>query len=98
MVRWLWMTPGRVLAELESLAARLGVAVRIEPLGDGLLDGRGGLCWLRGKPLVVMDTALPVAQRIATLARALARFDLDPFYIRPLLRARVTPRAIPPLD
>jgi hypothetical protein len=82
-----------MMAELESLAARLGIAVRVEPFSDGLLDGRGGLCWLRGKPLVVMDRALPVAERIATLAKALARFDLDAIYIRPLLRATVSLRS-----
>jgi hypothetical protein len=91
--RWYarFVTPARVLAELESLAARLGVAVRVEGFGEGL-DGQGGLCWLRGKPLVVMNTALPVAERIATLAKALAGFDLDAVYMRPLLRARVTLR------
>ena len=71
------MTPGRVLAELEALAARLGVAVRSEPFGKGVLEGRGGLCWVDGKALVVMDAKLAVQDRIGVLAGALARFDLD---------------------
>jgi len=78
-----------VLHELEELAARIGLTVRAEPFGSGLLSGRGGLCWVRGRPLVVMDATLPVADRIAVLAGALARFDLDAVYVPPLVRARI---------
>lgn len=70
------MTAGRVLAELEALAARLGVAVRAEPFGKGVLRGRGGLCWVDGKALVVMDEGLGREERIGVLAEALAKFDL----------------------
>jgi hypothetical protein len=96
------VTPPRVLHELEALAARIGLVVRAEPFGSGLLSGRGGLCWVRGRPLVVMDASLPVEDRIAVLARALARFDLDAVYVPPLVRARIEslgarlPRPKPP--
>jgi hypothetical protein len=83
------VTPLRVLHELEALAARVGVAVRAEPFGEGLLSGRGGLCWVRGRPLVVMDASLPVPDRIAVLSRALARFDLDSVFVPPLVRAHI---------
>lgn len=71
------MTPRRVLSELEALAARLGVPVRAEPFSKGVLEGRGGLCWVDGKALVVMDEKLPVPDRIAVLAGALAQLHLD---------------------
>lgn len=83
------MTPGRVLAELEALAARLGVAVRAEPFGKGVLEGRGGLCWVDGKPLVVMDAKLAVPERIAVLAGALGKFDLEVLSIPPQIRERI---------
>jgi hypothetical protein len=83
------VTPARVLHELEALAARIGLSVRAEPFGGGLLSGRGGLCWVRGRPIVVMDASLPVADRIAVLAGALARFDLEAVYVPPLVRARI---------
>jgi hypothetical protein len=85
------VTPGRVLAELEALAARLGIAVRAEPFGKGVLEGRGGLCWLDGKPLVVMDQTLTVPERIAVLAAALAaaRFDLEVMSVPPAVRERI---------
>jgi hypothetical protein len=81
------VTPSRVLAELESIAARMGIAVRAEPFGSKLLQGRGGLCWLHGLPLVVMDASLPTVERIPLLAGALARFELDGLYIAPAVRA-----------
>jgi hypothetical protein len=83
------VTPSRVLAELEALAARLGVAVRVEPFGQGVMQGRGGLCWLDGKALVVMDDKLAVTDRIAVLARALSGFDLESVSMAPALRERI---------
>jgi hypothetical protein len=80
------VTPSRVLAELESIAARVGIAVRAEPFGSKLLQGRGGLCWVHGLPLVVMDASLATVERIPLLAGALARFELDGLYIAPAVR------------
>ncbi len=81
--------PTRLLAELEALASRLGVEVRREPFGKGLLEGRGGLCWVKGKPLVVMDEKLQVAERIGVLAGALAEFDLEGVHLVPAVREAI---------
>jgi hypothetical protein len=78
-----------MLLELEALALRLGVAIRAEPFDKGVLGGRGGLCRVRGKPVVVMDASLAVPEKIAVLAGALGRFDLDAVYLSPLVRARI---------
>jgi hypothetical protein len=83
------VTPGRVLAELEALAASLGVVVRAEPFGKGVLEGRGGLCWVDGKPLVVMDARLAVPERIAVLAGALGKLDLGPARVAPQIQERI---------
>jgi hypothetical protein len=81
--------PTRLLAELEALAARLGVEVRREPFGKGVLQGRGGLCWVKGKPLVVMDEKLPLTERIGVLAGALAEFDLESVRVMPAVRLAI---------
>jgi hypothetical protein len=85
------VTPGRLLAELTALAGRLGVEVRAERFGTGVLGARGGLCWLDGKALVVMDEKLGVEERIAVLAEALAKggFDLAAASVAPLVRERI---------
>jgi hypothetical protein len=83
------MQPIRLLAELEALAARLGVTVRTEPFGGGILDGHGGLCRIRGQPLVVMDASLGTEDRIEVLATALATFDLEGVFVAPVVRQRI---------
>lgn len=81
------MTPERLLSELETLASRLGIVVRVESFGGGTLEGHGGLCWVHGKPVVMMDSSLSVTERIATLTGALAAFELGGVYVPPLVRA-----------
>jgi hypothetical protein len=83
------VTPARFLSELETLARRLGVDVRVEPFEGGLQEARGGLCWVDRKPLVLMNYSLPIAERIATLTEALSTFDLRNVYVPPLVRSRI---------
>jgi hypothetical protein len=82
-----------VLAELEAVAARLGVTVRAEAFGKGVLEGHGGLCWVDGKALVVMDEKLGIQERIGVLAGALATFDLASASVLPVVRARIEAEA-----
>jgi len=83
------VTGSRLLAELQALALRLGVDVRTEPLEIGLAETRGGLCRVRGRPLVLMDISLPLADRIDVMAAALSTFDLDVIHVSPVVRARI---------
>jgi hypothetical protein len=83
------VTPARLLSELETLARRLGIAVRVETFDGGLREARGGICWVDHKPLVVMNLSLSVAERIATLTEALSIFDLRDVYVPPLVRSRI---------
>ena len=82
------MNPAEILAELEKLAARLGVAVRFEPF-DARNARKGGFCRLRGTPLIVMDEGLSMLDKIGILSEALASFDLEAIYVPPLLRSRL---------
>ncbi len=83
------VSPTRLLSELETVAARLGIAVRVEPFGDQRLGARGGLCRIRGCPLILIDASLPVADQISVLAGALSAFDVSSIYVPPLVRARI---------
>lgn len=80
------VTPERVLSELVSLAARLGIEVRAEPFGGDVLEGRGGLCRVRGQRMVLMDERLGVRDRIAVMAAALATEDLEGVFVTPAIR------------
>jgi hypothetical protein len=76
---------------LEALAARLGIPVRYESIDRTLSPGRpaGGLCRLRGQPMILLDSNLQARDRVAVLAHALASFDLDGVYLPPLVRATI---------
>ena len=88
-----WVPPERIHSELLKLAFRMGVEVRAEAFDLRVIEGRGGLCWLRGRPIVVMDVGLPLLDKIGVLADALAFFNLEALYVPPALRARIDRRA-----
>jgi hypothetical protein len=83
------VSPTRLLSELETVAARLGIALRVEPFGDERLGARGGLCRIRGRPLILIDASLPLADQISVLAGALSAFDVSGIYVPPLVRTRI---------
>ena len=85
------MQPSELVSALEALAAKLGVPVRYDVFDRGLSKNRlcGGLCRLRGQPIIVLDAGLGAPEHVATLARALATFDLDAIYLPPRVRATI---------
>ena len=93
------MQPLELAQALETLAARLGVAVRYEAIDRSLTRGRpgGGLVRLRGKPLILIDSRLGPRERVGVLAHALAHFDLDGIYLPPVVRATIRAHGRPRL-
>lgn len=83
------MPPGEVYRSLSALALRVGLEVREDAFDPKMGESKGGLCWLRGRPIVVVDGGAPLMDKIVVLARALSAFDLEVLYIPPLLRARI---------
>ena len=63
------MTQEDMLAELESVAARLSVKVSYEALAASV--GSGGLCRVRGEYRVIIDKRTQTGERLAALAQAL---------------------------
>ncbi len=68
------MSPEEVLASLVELAKRTGIRVRFDEIDQG------GLCIVRGEPLVVLDIRAPHAEQAEILVAALARFRVRPIY------------------
>jgi hypothetical protein len=82
----------RLLEELTRAAERAGIQVRNEVFDPNLSDvrrPRGGLCKLRGARLILVDAKLPLPERIATIAAALAEVDLDHLFLPPIVRATI---------
>ena len=86
------MDLARLLDELSRAAERAGIRVREEAFDPNLSDvkkPRGGLCTLRGERLILVDAKLPLPERIATVAEALAGVDLESIFVPPIVRATI---------
>jgi hypothetical protein len=73
------MPPNEVLASLVELARRTGIRVRFDEVSE-TASIRGGLCVVRGEPLVVLDVRATPAEQAEILAAALARFGVWAMY------------------
>ena len=88
------------LRELEALAARAGAPVRYEALAlptRGRAEirssvARGGLVRVGAQRLVLCEAGLPVIDKIAVIAEALASIGIEILELPPLLRARLSRR------
>ena len=76
-----------VLTSLEEAADKLGVKVSYESLAETV--GGGGLCKVKGSYRIIIDKRGTVGEKLSTLARALAGFDLDGIYLKPEAREMV---------
>jgi len=75
------MKDDEVLSGLESVMTTLGVQVRYE---KG--DFAGGLCKLKDKQLLILNSAMPPNQKIKVLANELSQMELDNVFMVPALR------------
>jgi hypothetical protein len=86
------MQLGRLFDELALAADRAGIRVRAEPFDPNLSDvkrPRGGMVTLRGAKIILVDAKLPLPERIATIASALAEMDLEHLLLSPMVRATI---------
>jgi hypothetical protein len=66
------------LREVEDVLKELGVPLRY----DSRLEGRGGLCRVHGEPRVILNGALPAAEKVEIILEAveeLGREGAAPF-------------------
>ncbi|MBI5582630.1 MAG: hypothetical protein HY892_02290 [Deltaproteobacteria bacterium] len=75
-----------LLDQLEALAQRLGISVRYEMLSGEEASGAGGLCRVKGRPVVIIHTQAATHVKIRILIESLKQFPLDDFYLKPALR------------
>jgi len=76
------MPPEQVLASLVELAKRTGIRVRFDEVQTTQETvSKGGLCIVRGEPLVVIDVRATPVEQAEILAAALHRFGVWPMYL-----------------
>lgn len=69
------VTPEEAIRALSDVAAQVGVEVRIERF-ELALAGKGGLCRVEGRPLILVDAKLGVLEQAGVIGGALAAIDL----------------------
>lgn len=85
----LTVEPHRLNDELRQAAERLTVIVRSEPFCRGSL-GSGGLCWLRGQAVIILDAESSVIEQNHALALALSQLDAESVFMAPAARGAIT--------
>jgi hypothetical protein len=76
-----------VLEDLEAAAAKLGVRVSYEVLGETV--GGGGLCKVKGSYRVIIEKRGTTGEKALTLAKALAALDTEEVFMTPAARQLV---------
>jgi len=84
-----------LLQYLEDLAGRLQIGVRYESLADEEIFIHSGGCKVSGRNLIIVDQHLPPLERARILARELSRYDLEAFYLLPIVREFILLHALP---
>jgi hypothetical protein len=69
------VSPEEAIRALVEVAAGAGVEVRIEPFALAL-SGKGGLCRIEGRPVVLVDAKLSVLEQAGVIGKALGEIDL----------------------
>ena len=72
--------------ELEKLAHRLSLPVRYEPIESEETFSSGGLCRIKGKEVIIINSRATPKEKSRALGRALKDFDLSQVYLKPALR------------
>ena len=67
---------GAPLEALVRLAERHGVAIRIEPFMLNGIGGKGGLCRLKGKLVVIVDARLSTVEQAGVIGEALGKLGV----------------------
>jgi len=75
-----------LLSQLEDLANKLGIAIRHFKFIRDESSGRGGLCRIRGKYILYIDSQATTKEKILVIIEALKQFDLGDIQVMPAIR------------
>jgi len=83
-----WVSPEEAIRALVEVAAQAGVEIRIEPFAL-VLTGKGGLCRIDGRPVVLVDAKLSALEQAGVIGEALGEVDLGNAAVPPAVLAYV---------
>jgi len=80
------MTHEELLIQLEELAGRLNIQIRVESPKNEDPSAFGGFCRIQDQYRVILHSKASFGKKIEILTDALNHFALDDIYMRPALR------------
>ncbi|RJS77017.1 hypothetical protein CW713_10740 [Methanophagales archaeon] len=80
------MNQKELLVQLEQLAEKLGIEIRYERIKNPANITKGGLCKLKGRYIIIIDSNASASERVDLISSILKRFNLKDIYILPALR------------
>ena len=80
------VAPDEVVQALSAIAAQAGVEVRIERF-ELVLAGKGGLCRIEGRPVILVDAKLGILEQAGVIGEALGEVDLGGIEVPPAAAA-----------
>jgi hypothetical protein len=89
------MTREELLQQLEELAGRLNIQVQYESLKNEDPSTFGGFCRIRDQHIIILHSKASINRKIEIFTEALRRFDIDDFFMRPVLREHLKKEDIP---
>jgi hypothetical protein len=75
-----------LLLHMEEVASAIGLDIRYERLEGETSGFPGGLCRIRSKQVLILNSEATPREKVMALAGALRRFDLSRVYLRPAVR------------
>ena len=75
-----------LLNELEQTAEKLGITVRHDKIDLEETSTAGGLCLVKGKYFLILNSRSSLKERIETAVEALRQYDLSGVYLKPFIR------------
>ncbi len=83
------MEASELLAKLVEALENLGVEVCFETFSEEDFCRVGGACRIAGRPVVLVDRRLGIAEKTGLLAKTLRGYDLEGVYLPPAVRRAV---------
>ena len=75
-----------LLSQLEDLANKLGITIRHFKFIRDESSGPGGLCRIRGKYVLFIDSQATTKEKILVTTEALKQVDLGDIQVMPVIR------------
>jgi hypothetical protein len=80
------MKPDQIYQELNTIAEKIGIAVKEHNFRTTGVPVKSGSCMVHGKPVIIIDKHKSLTKKIKILASELAKFPHDEVFAVPAVR------------